>query len=140
MLLQACLKRPKFTITQLCPPSTALNLLHWLVGAHGIYCLLPLIPYSSLGDSCASRAEGDGPAGAWLVETVGFVGWLAADGISSWLVDGIPCTGDVPPPHRLISPIIFDDNSSWAVRSSSALSGFISFGYPASRRLRSIRG
>ena len=92
------------------------------------------------GDSCAGRAEEDGPVDAWLVETAGFVGWLATDGISSWLVDGIPCTGAVPPPHRLISPIIFDDKSSWAVQSSSALSGSISFGYPVSRRLRSLRG
>ena len=83
MLLQACLKRPKFTITQLCPPSTALSLLHWLVGARGTYCSLLPIFYSSLGDSCASRAEGDGPADAWLVETAGFVGWLATDGVSS---------------------------------------------------------
>ena len=68
---------------KLCPPSTALSLLHWLVGARGTYCSLLPISYSSLGDSCASRAEGDGPANAWLVETVGFVGWFAADGISS---------------------------------------------------------
>ena len=83
MLLQACLKRLKFTITQLCPPSTALSLLHWLVGARGTYCSPPPVSYSSLGDSCASRAEGDGPTDARLVEAVGFVGWLATDGVSS---------------------------------------------------------
>ena len=43
----------------------------------------PLIPYSSLGDSCTGRAEEDGPADAWLVETAGFTGWLAIDGLSS---------------------------------------------------------
>ena len=83
MLLQACLKRPKFTITQLCPPSTALSLFNWLVGARGTYCSLLPISYSSLGDSCAGRAEEDGPVDAWLVETAGFVGWLATDGVSS---------------------------------------------------------
>ena len=83
MLLQACLKRLKFTITQLCPPSTALSLFHWLVEGHDTYYSLLPISYSSLGDSCASRAEEDGPVDAWLVETTGFIGWLATDGVSS---------------------------------------------------------
>ena len=83
MLLQACLKRLKFTITQLCLPSIALSLFHWLVGARGTYYSLFLISYSSLGDSCAGRAEEDGPVDVWLVETAGFVGWLATDGVSS---------------------------------------------------------
>ena len=49
----------------------------------GHRCSLLLIPYSGLEDSCAGQAEGDGPADAWLVETVGFAGWLAIDGLSS---------------------------------------------------------
>ena len=83
MLLQACLKRLKFTITQLCPPSIALSILYWLVRVRGTYCSPIPTSYSSLGDSCAGRAEGDGPANAWLVETVGFIGWLATDGVPS---------------------------------------------------------
>ena len=116
------------------------SLFYWLVGARVTYCSLLLTSHSSLRDSCTIRAEEDGPADAWLVVIAGFTGWLTTDGVSSWLVDGIPCIGAVPPPHRLMSPIIFEDRSSWVIRSSSALSGFTSFGYPASRRLRSIRG
>ena len=116
------------------------SLFCWLVGARGTYCSLLLTSRSSLGDFCTVRAEEDGPTDAWLVMTTGFVGWLTTDGISSWLVDGVPYTGVVPPPHRLMSPIIFEDRSSWVIRSSSALSGLTSFGYLASRRLRSIRG
>ena len=59
------------------------SLFYWLVGTRGARCSLLLISYSSLGDSCAGRAEGDGPADAWLVETAGFIGWLATDGVSS---------------------------------------------------------
>ena len=57
------------------------SLFYWLVRACGTYCSLLPISYSSLGDSCAGRAEGDGSADAWLVETAGFVGWLATDGV-----------------------------------------------------------
>ena len=53
------------------------------LAGRGAYCSLLPIFYSSLGDSCASRAEGDGPVDAWLVETAGFIGWLATDGVSS---------------------------------------------------------
>ena len=35
-----------------------------------------------LGDSGIDRAEEDGPAEAWLVETAGFAGWLRNDGAS----------------------------------------------------------
>ena len=65
------------------PPFYSSRLLHWLIGARGTYCSLVLIPYLGLEDSCAGRAEGDGPTDAWLVKTAGFVGWLATDGISS---------------------------------------------------------
>ena len=59
------------------------SLFYWLVGTRGTRCSLLPISYSSLGDSCTGRAEGDGPADAYLVETTGFVGWLATDGVSS---------------------------------------------------------
>ena len=59
------------------------SLFYWLVGTRGTHCSLLSISYSSLGDSCASRAKGDGPADAWLVKAAGFVGWLATDGVSS---------------------------------------------------------
>ena len=78
------------------------SLFYWLVGARGTRCSLLLTSCSSLGDSCTGRAEEDGPADAWLVETAGFTDWLTTDGVSSWLVDGVPCIGAVPPPHRLI--------------------------------------
>ena len=55
----------------------------WLVGARGTCCSLLPTSRSSLGDSCTGRAEGDGPTDAWLVETAGFIGWLATDGVSS---------------------------------------------------------
>ena len=55
----------------------------WLVGARGTCCSLLPTSCSSLGDSCTGRAEEDGPADAWLVETAGFAGWLATDGVSS---------------------------------------------------------
>ena len=59
------------------------SLFYWLVGARGTYCSLLPIPYSSLGDSCTGRAKEDVPVDAWLVETIGFAGWLAIDGLSS---------------------------------------------------------
>ena len=34
-------------------------------------------------DSSIDRAEEDGPADAWLVETAGFAGWLEDDGAPS---------------------------------------------------------
>ena len=55
----------------------------WLAGARGTRCSLLLTSCSSLRDSCTGRAEEDGPADAWLIETAGFVGWLATDGVSS---------------------------------------------------------
>ena len=58
-------------------------LFYWLVGTCGTRCLLLSISCSSLRDSCTGRAKEDGPADAWLVETVGFTGWLAIDGLSS---------------------------------------------------------
>ena len=59
------------------------SLFYWLVGARGTRCSLLPISCSSLGDSCTSQAEEDGPTDAWLVETAGFIGWLATDGVSS---------------------------------------------------------
>ena len=44
---------------------------------------LGLTSCSSLGDSGIDRAEEDGPADAWLVETAGFAGWLEDDGAPS---------------------------------------------------------
>ena len=55
----------------------------WLVRAHGTYCSLLPTSCSSLGDSYTGRAEEDGLADAWLVETAGFAGWLTTDGVSS---------------------------------------------------------
>ena len=55
----------------------------WLVGARGTcYSLLPTSRLS-LRDSCTGRAEEDGHVDAWLVETIGFAGWLTTDGVSS---------------------------------------------------------
>ena len=59
------------------------SLFYWLVGACGIRCSLLPTSCSSLEDSCTGRAEEDGPADAWLVDTAGFAGWLAIDGLSS---------------------------------------------------------
>ena len=59
------------------------SLFYWLVKARGTCCSLLLTSCSSLGDSCTGRAEEDGPTDAWLVETAGFTGWLAIDGLSS---------------------------------------------------------
>ena len=59
------------------------SLFYWLVGACSTRCLLLSISCSSLEDSCTGRAKEDGPAIAWLVETTGFISWLATNGVSS---------------------------------------------------------
>ena len=59
------------------------SLFYWLVEARGTRCSLLPTSCSSLRDSCTGRAEEDGPADAWLVETAGFAGWLAIDGLSN---------------------------------------------------------
>ena len=59
------------------------SLFYWLVGARGTYCSLGLTSCSSLRDSGTGRAEEDGPADAWLVETAGFASWLENDGAPS---------------------------------------------------------
>ena len=55
----------------------------WLVGARGTCCSLGLTSCKGLGDSSIDRAEEDGPADAWLVETAGFAGWLENKGAPS---------------------------------------------------------
>ena len=52
-------------------------------GARGTCCSLGLTSCKGLEDSGTDRAKEDGPADAWLVETVGFTGWLKNDGAPS---------------------------------------------------------
>ena len=59
------------------------SLFCWLVGACGTCCSPGLTSRSGLWDSSIDRAKEDGPADAWLVETVGFVGWLENKGAPS---------------------------------------------------------